>query len=563
MEKETKGIKYATSFREQFTLRGMLIGSAGSMILTCSSMYVALKLGALPFPIIFVALISMFFLKALGKTNINEINVTHTTMSAGAMTAGGLAFTIPGIYMLDPGADVSFLDLLLVVLGGVLLGLIFTALIRRYFIETKQLSYPMGQAAAETLIVGDEGGKKAITLFSSLGVAALWTFLRDGLALFPALAGKTIIPALLPKSAVASNLTATYGIIPAIWASPMLMSVGYIVGPIFIGVWFLGAILGNFGVVFGGVNMGWWDLAEANGIKASLGIGLMVGTGIGIIVKGILPKAKEIFGPMFSKSNYENNGAIVNLRWAPILMVLLVVLYTFVTGMPFVASVIAILGVWLATAMSAQTVGQSGINPMEVFGIIVLIAAKAVTDIGQTEAFFVAAIVAIACGLVGDVMNDFKSGYILHSNPKAQWLGECIGGVVGAFTSVAVFYILLIAYGPESFGSVDGFIAPQAGMVAAMVGGIPNLTWFLIGLVAAVILYVINFPVMTLGLGVYLPFYLSATAFVGGLVRFIVMKAFPKYEAKGTGNIIASGLLGGEAVIGVLIALIQAAKFIF
>jgi len=549
MEKETKGIKYATSFREQLTVRGMLIGSAGSMVLTCSSMYVALKLGALPFPIIFVALASMFFLKALGKTNINEINVTHSAMSAGAMTAGGLAFTIPGIYMLDPGADVSFLDLILVVLGGVLLGLIFTALIRKYFVETKDLSYPMGQAAAETLIVGDEGGKKAITLFSSLGVAAVWTFLRDKMLL---------IPALLPGNAVASNLTTTYGIVPAIWASPMLMSVGYIVGPIFIGVWFLGAILGNFGIVFGGVNLGWWDLAAANGIKSSLGIGLMVGTGVGIIVKGILPKAKEIFGPMFSKSNYENNGSIVNLRWAPILMLLLVALYTVVTGMPLFASIITILGVWLATAMSAQTVGQSGINPMEVFGIIVLLAAKAVSDIGQTEAFFVAAVVAIACGLVGDVMNDFKAGYILKTSPKAQWLGVCVGGIIGAFTAVGIFYVILIAYGPESFGNADGFIAPQAGMVAAMVGGIPNLTWFLIGLVAAIILYVINFPVMTLGLGVYLPFYLSATAFVGGLVRFIVMKAFPKYEERGTGSIIASGLLGGEAVVGVIIALTQA-----
>ena len=216
------------------------------------------------------------------------------------------------------------------------------------------------------------------------------------------------------------------------------------------------------------MNWGWWDLAAANGIKSSLGIGLMVGTGVGIIVKGILPKAKEIFGPMFSKNSFGNDGSIVNLRWAPILMVLLVVLYTFVTGMPFFASVIAILGVWLATAMSAQTVGQSGINPMEVFGIIVLLAAKAGSDIGQTEAFFVAAIVAIACGLVGDVMNDFKAGYILRTNPKAQWFGVCIGGIVGAFTAVAIFYVILVAYGPEAFGAQDGFIAPQAGMVAAM-----------------------------------------------------------------------------------------------
>ena len=172
MSENHKGIKYATSFREQFTVRGMVIGSIGSAILTMSSMYVALKLGALPWPIIFVALTSMFCLKVLGNTNINEINVTHTAMSAGAMTAGGLAFTIPGIYMLDPEAELSMLSLFAVVLGGVILGLIFTALIRKYFVVTKELPYPMGQAAAGTLIVGDEGGKKSITLFSSLGIAA-------------------------------------------------------------------------------------------------------------------------------------------------------------------------------------------------------------------------------------------------------------------------------------------------------------------------------------------------------------------------------------------------------
>ena len=102
------------------------------------------------------------------------------------------------------------------------------------------------------------------------------------------------------------------------------------------------------------------------------------------------------------------------------------------------------------------------------------------------------------------------------------------------------------------------FPAPQAGAVAAMVGGISHVPAFVIGLIAAIILYIVNFPVMTLGLGVYLPFYLSATAFLGGLIRFIVMKAAPGYESRGTGQIIAAGLLGGEAVVGVIIALIQA-----
>lgn len=544
MSENQKGVKYATTFREQFTVRGMVIGAVGATILTMSSMYVALKLGALPWPIIFVALVSMFCLKLLGNTNINEINVTHTAMSAGAMTAGGLAFTIPGLFMLNPEAEVSVVTLFVVVLGGVILGLIFTALIRKYFVVTKELPYPMGQAAAETLIVGDEGGKKSITLFASLGIAGIFTILRDWVG---------AIPATLMNSGLIGK-----GVYGGIWLSPMLIAVGYIIGPLFIGVWFLGAIIGDFGIVLGGTAWGWWDAGTAAAIKSSLGIGLMVGTGIGIIVKGIIPKAKEIFGPMFSKDAM--SGGFINLRWAPIAMVLLAFVFTTVCKMGVVASIITILGVWLATSMSAQIVGQSGINPMEVFGIIVLLAAKAVSSIDHTAAFFVAAVVAIACGLAGDVMNDFKAGHILKSDPKAQWLGECIGGLIGSIVSVGVFYIILTAYGPTAFGNPELFIAPQAGMVAAMVGGIPHMTSFLIGLVAGCVLYVINFPVMTLGLGVYLPFYLSATAFIGGALKFIVQKFAPQWDGKGTGLIIASGLLGGEAVIGVIIALIQAVQ---
>lgn len=544
MLRNQKGVNYATSFQEQITVRGMVIGAVGAIILSMSSMYVALKLGALPWPIIFVALVSMCCLKVLGKTNINEINVTHTAMSAGAMTAGGLAFTIPGIYMLDPEAELSMLTLFFVVLGGIILGLIFTALIRKYFIVTKKLPYPMGQAAAETLIIGDKGGKKSLTLFSSLGLAALFTAFRDWFL---------VIPATIMNSTLVSK-----GVYGGIWLSPMLIAVGYIIGPLFIGVWFLGAIIGDFGIVLGGTSWGWWDAGTASAIKSSLGIGLMVGTGIGIIVKGIIPKAKEIFGPMFSKGAISDG--FINLRWAPMVMVILAVIFTIVCHMGVVASIVTILGVWLATSMSAQIVGQSGINPMEVFAIIVLLAAKAVSSLGHTEAFLVAAVVAIACGLAGDIMNDFKAGHILHSDPKAQWLGECIGGVVGAFVSVGVFYVILTAYGPTAFGNPEYFVAPQASMVAAMVGGIPHMTSFLIGLALGCLLYVVNFPVMTLGLGVYLPFYLSATAFLGGALKFMVQKSAPEWDKEGDGMIIASGLLGGEAVVGVFIALIQAVQ---
>ena len=528
-------------FNRELTIRGLVIGAFGSIILTMSSMFIALKLSSLPWPIMFVVLVSMFLLKLFGNTNIQEINVTQTAMSAGAMVAGGLAFTIPGIWILNPNADVSLADLIVVTMGGVILGLIFTALFRKYFIVTKELPYAMGQAAAATLEVSDKGSKKVTLLFISMAAAGIFTYLRDW---------KMKI-----TSTILSTKAMAYGSYAGIWLSPMLISIGYIIGPVVIGVWFLGALIGDFGILIGGVELGLWDSVVAAKIKSSLGIGMMVGTGVGILVKGIIPKAKDIFGSMFSKDDLGDN--FISMRWAPIVMVLIAFVFTVVTDMGVVASVITILGTWLTTSMSAQCVGQSGINPMEIFGIIVLIAAKAASEIGEVEAFFVAAVVAVACGLVGDVMNDFKAGHMLNTDPKAQWIAEVVGGLIGGVVSVCILFVIMKAYGPEAFGS-EMFPAAQASAVAAMVGGISHMPAFIIGLVIATVLYCINFPVITLGLGVYLPFYLSATAAVGGAIRFLVDKLAPKFEEDGKGTIIASGLLGGESIIGVIIAMYYA-----
>lgn len=531
--------------KDQLTVRGMVIGVLGCVVITTSSMFIALKLSSLPWPIIFVALVSMFCLKAMGNTSLNEINVAQTAMSAGAMVAGGLAFTLPGIWMLNPDADVDWVKLLILTLGGVVLGLIFTALSRNHFIERTEHSYPMGQACAETLEAGDEGGKKAIVLFVTMGLAAVFTFIRDWFGKIPAL--------------ITSQKMALYGSGCGIYICPMLVGIGYMIGAIPIFVWFAGTLIADFGILLGGTELGLWDVATAGNIKASLGIGLMVGTGIGIIFKSILPKAKRIFGSMFLKE-YAGDS-IVPMRWAPIALVVLAAVFTTVLHMGIVPSIITIVGVWVATGMASECVGMSGINPMEIFGIIVLIAAKACTSIGGTEAFFVAAIVAVACGLCGDVMNDFKAGAIFNTSPKAQWIAECVGGIIGAVVSVGVLMIIISAYGGDCFGS-EMFPAAQAGAVAAMVGGISNIPAFFIGIVVAVLLYYLNFPVMTLGLGVYLPFYMSATAFIGGLIRFITDKFVPQLEKNETGTIIAAGLLGGEGITGVVIALIIAIQAI-
>ncbi|MEG0503615.1 MAG: OPT/YSL family transporter, partial [Raoultibacter sp.] len=237
-------------------------------------------------------------------------------------------------------------------------------------------------------------------------------------------------------------------------------------------------------------------------------------------------------------------------------------------GLGPLPSIIIVLFAWITTAMSAQSVGQTGIDPMEIFGLIVLLIVAAVSNIPQVQLFFVAGIIAVACGLAGDVMNDFKAGHVLGTDPKAQWIGQAIGGVLGAFVAVAVMFILVQAYGADAFGLGGSFVSAQASVVATMVTGIPSIPSFIIGLVVGCGLYLLGLPVMMLGLGIYLPFYMSFTAFLGAMAKVVYdqickrrraklspEEAEAKEKAQGeSGLIVASGLLGGESIVGVLVA---------
>ena len=522
---------------KQLTVRSLVIGALGSIIITTSSMYVALRMGALPWPTIFVAVMSLAILKALGRTNLNEINVTHTAMSSGAMVAGGLAFTVPGIWILEASSEVSFLSLLVVTLAGTILGVVFTALIRRYFIEKEKLPFPMGLASYETVVAGDKGGKKAKYLFSTMGAAAVFVAVRDGLGWIP--------------SAWSSVRLYSRNIFFGMWISPMAVGIGYIIGPLFTGVWFLGAVISYFFLIPVGVAAGWFaDVGSATAFKDSLGIGLMVGTGVGILLKGILPRAREIYLPVKSSGK---GSRMKTLRWIPLVFAAIALFLTTLTEMTLVSSLLTIVGVWLTTAMAASITGQSGINPMEIFGIIILIAVKSVASLGTIEAFLVAGVVAVACGLAGDVLNDFKSGYLLKTNPRAQIVAETVGGVIGAVVSVIVLFIMFRAYG--TMGPGTELPAPQAYAVSTMVGGLPNTPAFFFGLVIGIIIYLMKLPGMTLGIGMYLPMEISTAAFVGGVISLIVGKIKP--ESKETGMIVSSGLLGGEGITGVVLAIIR------
>ena len=554
------------SMRGQLTTRGVVIGCIGCIIITASSAYTALKMGALPWPIIFAAVISLFFLKLMGNASLNEANVTHTIMSAGAMVAGGLAFTIPGAWMLGLGDQVGWVDMFVIALAGTVLGLFATALIHRHFIVDAALEFPTGNAAAQTLRATEAGGSTGKQLFGSMGLAGIYCVLRDALGVIPSMLCSLNIP----------------GITFAIYNSPMLLSVGFLVGFAPVAFWFAGALLGNFGIIVGGSAAGLFDVATSQGIVKSLGMGLMMGSGIAVVLKDIVPEVAGIMRGVTADTVSDNDSeslisgtlkldaGIIGIGAAAVAVVIAMAL-----GLGPVPAVVVTLLTFVTTIMSAQSCGQTGIDPMEIFGLIVMLIVAAFAQLAQVKLFFIAGIVAVACGLAGDVMNDFKAGAVLGTNPRAQWIGQAIGGVLGALVAATVMMALVTAYGPDAFGPDKSFVAAQASVVATMVSGIPSVPWFVGGLAAGIVLYWVGLPAMMVGLGVYLPFYMSFTAFLGSVAKLVYDKVRDARDAKAgitadekekrdatyneRGLVVASGLLGGESIVGVIIAFISVA----
>ena len=552
--------------RGQLTPAGIVIGCVGCVIITASSVYTALKMGSLPWPTIFTSITALVLLRAFGHRSLNEANITQIIMSAGSMVAGGLAFTIPGIWMLGLEGGTSLGEMLGVALAGTLLGLVATALIRRRFVDESDLEYPIGTAAAETLTAATNRGGTGKRLFLSRGVAGLYSVARDVLGWVPAMLCALPIPGV------------TFGI----YNSPMMLSVGFLVGFGALAFCMAGAVFANFGLVVGGVAAGLWDVATAGGIVKSLGMGLMMGSGIAVLLKDILPalvrmvrNGGEAAGAGTGAAAPAGTGAApapapsglfadLTGRYDAGILALMVAAAALVICLglglsPLVAVVIVLLS-FVTTIMSAQSVGSTGIDPMEIFGLIVLLIVAVISDTAPVKLFFVAGIVAVTCGLAGDVMSDFKTGALIGTNPRAMWAGQAVGALLGVVVAVLTMNALFAAYGPDAFGVGKAFVAAQASVVATMVSGIPSVPAFALGLAAGIGLYLVGLPSMMIGLGVYLPFYMPLSMFLGALAkvvfdRFARRAGVDEQAEQETGIVVASGLLGGESIVGVIIAL--------
>jgi putative OPT family oligopeptide transporter len=544
---------------EQLSVRSLLIGTLGSIIITASSMYVALKMSALPWPTIFVAVLSMALLKILGKTTLNEINIAQTGMSAGAMVSGGLAFTIPGLWIsgmfkpFNPAQETfqswfwpKFWPVFGIAIVGMILGTILCWRSRGRFIDREALPFPIGDAAAETLLAGDEGGSKARLLFIVLALSAVFTTLRDKFALIPQQISRVI-----------------WQVPVGISFSPMSIGIGYIIGIEYTSYWFAGALMTSFllnrlGLLWGAFS----DAAAVSAFNLTAAVGLMVGSGVGILISFIIGSRNNL-----KSSRNSKYAAIVQGKPATKKRPLLGLLALLATGVAFVISIMSgmqplpslllMLGVLFATAMSATITGQTGINPMEIFGIIVLLAIRLLVNVSDVQAFLIAAAVAVACGYAGDMLNDYKAGAVIGTNPTAQLVSQIIGGLIGTVVATLAMFAVIYQYGGQ-FGGDTGLSAAQAHSVAALVSGIGDPFVFLIAMILGCLLYLKKVPAMIIGIGMLLPFAMSASIFLGGLIRFILDLARKGKMKKDhtIGHIMAAGFLGGEGITGVVLAII-------
>lgn len=538
---------------KQLTVRSIIFGLVGMLLITSSSMFLALKIGTMPWPMLFATILSMTILGRFKGSSNQEISITETIMASGAMVAGGIVFTIPGIWIINPEAKISFIPIAVMSLCGVLLGVLFSALYRNRLIVEQQLVFPHGNAVFETIATGIKKGKDSLKLIISMGFSAVFAAIRDIAKLFPArlvfFKGNSFVQ---PVS---------------MWLSPMALSIGAMISRVSAFVW-LGGTLVSY-LVFTPIAMktGWFsNFTAVNDFRQNIGIGIVIGTGLGVFVKAIfdiiVKKKKNTktapensVNSASSASSGKTTSSIKSTKTIGLILgvaLACIILLAVGTELTILQALLVVAGAGLTTLLSGMLTGECGTNPLEVFGILVMLASSMLLKTSSMALFLTAGTVSVACGLTGVMMNDFKSGYKLGTDTKQQIIAEIIGAVVGAIFSSAMLFVIKKSIG--TFGT-DTYPAPQAAAVASLVRGGQNNPELLWAIIAGAILYLLHVPSATLGLGIYMPIHISISMGFGAIISVILDKT-GKVQDKDI-NLISSGFMGGEGVVGVIVAIIS------
>ena len=582
---EFKPYVAAEKITPEITVTSIVIGVLLAIVFGAANAYLGLRVGMTVSASIPAAVISMGVIRILLRRNsILENNMVQTIGSAGESLAAGTIFTLPALFIWASEGKTSAPDIVeitLIALIGGLLGVLFMVPLRNALIvkEHGVLPYPEGTACAEVLLAGEQGGANASTVFAGMGFAALFKFIIDGLKL---VAGEVSVRV---KGFAGEIGTQIY---------PAVMSVGYICGPKISSYMFAGGVLSwlvmiPLIVLFGGDMVLAPGTAPISEIFANGGAGAIWGTYIRYIGAGALTaggiisliKSLPIIVKTFSGAIKSLRGSKVgsdertsrdlNMVFIVIAIAVLTLLIWLIPAIPVSllgAAIIVVFGFFFATVSSRMVglVGSSN-NPVSGMAIATLLVATLVLKVtglsgikGMCSSIAIGSIICIIAAIAGDTSQDLKTGFLLGATPKKQQIGEMVGVIASALAIGGTLYLLNTAYG---FGT-DELAAPQATLMKLIVEGVMggNLPWTLvfIGVFIAVVVELIGIPVLPFAIGVYLPVQLNACIMVGGLVRLIVEKIAGKKENKkeivNNGILFCSGMIAGEGIVGILLALL-------
>lgn len=586
--KEFKPYIPAEKITPEFTGTSIIMGVILAIVFGAANAYLGLRVGMTVSASIPAAVISMGVIRVImQKNSILESNMVQTIGSAGESLAAGAIFTMPALFLWaeDGLCDMpSLVEITLIALCGGVLGVLFMIPLRNALIvkEHATLLYPEGTACAEVLLAGEEGGSNASTVFSGMGLAAVFKFLVDGIKVIPA--------------DVAAQFRAFKGEL-GMEVYPALLGVGYIVGPKIASYMFVGSLVGWMVIIpmiclFGadtwmypadvGTTIG--QLYEGGGASAIwgsyvryIGAGAIATGGIISLIKS-LPLIVTTFRDSIKsmKGSKDTSGART-AQDLPMGIVLagiaaMVVIIWVVPAIPvnFIgALLIVVFGFFFATVSSRMVglIGSSN-NPVSGMAIATLLIAtmtiKATGDTGITGmmgAIAIGSVICIIAAIAGDTSQDLKTGFLLGATPKKQQVGELIGVVASGLAIGGVLYLLNNAWG---YGGAE-VPAPQATLMKMIVEGIMGgeLPWTLvfIGVFLALGLEILRIPVMPFAIGLYLPIYLNASIMIGGVVR-LFMDGRKKVDDKTKerqatdGTLYCAGMIAGEGLVGILLAIL-------
>ncbi|MGA8027971.1 MAG: oligopeptide transporter, OPT family, partial [Bryobacteraceae bacterium] len=607
----------------ELTVRAILLGLCMTVILGAANAYLGLRAGitiAATYP---AAVISMAVLR-LWKGSLLEENIARTSGSIGEGVAAGAIFTIPAFLISHAWpsfglADAYWKSSVLILVGSVL-GVLFISLVRRIMVEDPELPFPESIAASEIHKAGQRGAQAAKYLFWNIGLGGI-IFLLGRFGLFAADAEFAIPVGALGSSRVrlgsagSTNLLPTGGIstfaAPSI--SPAYLGVGYVIGarlaalqfsggviawglmvPLLI--YFLGPQLHAF-LPAGAPAGSWSDLAGSvwRYIVRPIAVGgMLVGaaytlfrmrtslaSGLARAVKDLRQTAEQT-ASLGRTERYMSSKVVFSL--IGVVFAIMIALYIYFSGQVaggiIAAVVMLIMGFFFAT-VSGSLCGLIGSSNNPVSGLTlstlliaaILMVALGVSGIGGVAAVLgVAAVVAVSCSVAGELLQDFKVGYILGGTPRNIQIAELIAVVVASLVMYFPLWLLHtgnIRAGGSGFGDRQ-LPAPQAGLMALLAQGIVggDMPWplVLVGILMgfALILMNVKSP-MLVAVGMYLPFETTAAIFVGGLIRSLGDWAAKrrgyneaqKARVENAGVLTASGLIAGEAILGLVWAGLQ------